>query len=1260
MKTKSIISFLRKVFITLLLVHLFTIRIFAQGGSCTNPLPVTPSLQQTTICAISNPDSSFWISFTAIDTLIFFLNNYDANTSLKVKEVNLYNGNCSNLHLLSTEGFSNAPDSVVSTSFQHLTLNSNYFVNFKTYGTNANAKIELLYQILQPISNILCTSVATCLTPNLLLNPDFESSQFGFNCTYKKDVTTMVAGSLPHLCNGNFSGDHYTIHNNIIWPFNNSPTSAGTFIGDHTPLNAPSHNGYFLMVDPHSGWGEKNCWMQNAIPVVPGTTYFFKFFARTMNKQNLSWFNYSTVNIYVNGSTLIGTIYPDKYNWTEYCFDYHHPIGGASTIDIRIAASPNLQASSGFWGLCDFAIDDLFFGTTNPSPCCINPSLTTPQIPLTQNITQLLSSPLGSEIAVKTGVTLTVNSNVTLSNYHIYFEPGSKIDIVGPSGELHLDNVHLQGCGGTWLGVICNNGGKIYTDNNTLIEGAGIGIKVLGGSFYSIKNTILNRNTENMYISAAPNYNGCSISNSIFTSRVIPHGTTVSSLKAPVGDFDYLSTLPSTSYTKYGIHAVNVYTTNTNGLTPAYNLKIGEPLLGKDQENVFDNLGAGIYASKCNILIQNNLFENMRSSITSLGRGVYSINATMNTLLDIKIGGMGINESNRFKDLGEGIDISGYRNSILQKNIFTNTKDPSISGTDYGRFGISIRTNQAYMSWKLYLNCSFNQISNYTEGVFWDKLGCSEINADINYNIIKANPLFLTSCTKAIDLKALPYTMKFSNSYIKVMANTITNVDNGILAEGFTIGLQNNYDNNSINIRDNIAIELKYNPYKSNIIYSGIKLTQCHAANIASNNNISSSSIANRNMYGIFVDASTNCKITCNTVSYIGKCFGFMGFCEMYGGILGSPGGFRNNTMCGASIGISLETNAVIGEQGTLSHASDNRWIGNCGLGIALPAFNINTQFPKFWARKTSLAIYSPITSAINFWPSNDVCDVSCNYNNLLPAEMLIEPGTLTTDELEAILKNINQYEVLEAEAKWMDQQKAYEAIMRDSLLSNSNDSNITEFKDSLKNETINDIYQIQELTKHNMMSMAKVLQQNMVPSNAIEENYKIFFDLYLRFLNDSTLQDDSSKVSMFIDALIPVAAQCPNQGGPAVVSARTLLSFVSHELYNFERDCNVEKSNERRAFSAFEKAANNITVEQFSLAPNPTDGHLKFIYTLAKPATLVIKDILGNQLYKTNLNEKENEIYTNVEFLNSGYYTFCVLFENQVLFSQKLIKIGK
>jgi len=182
---------------------------------------------------------------------------------------------------------------------------------------------------------------------------------------------------------------------------------------------------------------------------------------------------------------------------------------------------------------------------------------------------------------------------------------------------------------------------------------------------------------------------------------------------------------------------------------------------------------------------------------------------------------------------------------------------------------------------------------------------------------------------------------------------------------------------------------------------------------------------------------------------------------------------------------------------------------------------------------------------------------------------------------------------------------------------------------------------EVETKIKEQNYAVANTLLQGITPALTSEENYKLFYTYYQKYI-DSTL---TTQDSIAIDSL---ARQCPELGGIAVYKFETLRASVFGAFNSTVFHCELPnvQATQRVAHSATGINKNNKTkYNAITIAPNPSNGSfsIKGNYTTADNLTYEVYSIDGKLMYVDKLIFYEGISVLNLN-LNNGIYTIKVL----------------
>jgi hypothetical protein len=441
------------------------------------------------------------------------------------------------------------------------------------------------------------------------------------------------------------------------------------------------------------------------------------------------------------------------------------------------------------------------------------------------------------------------------------------------------------------------------------------------------------------------------IVNTIFTNRDFVSGPTSGSA-SPSGYYPFSwpanaslqITAPSPTdpvfgldaYTKTGLNQTGIELDNIgssaiavagSGMTPdvyAYNdavIGINSPDPSFGMTNIFDNYSFGVQLVSSNAQFYNNTFR--ETHLSGLWYANYS-----SQINDLNVlGNNSDNSNNRFYNCaGEAIYIGAGspRDFKCINGQFTGV---------YGTAGIAMYLNPDGNSTRGNYSINNNFIYNYYSGIVLMYSGSptySILNGStkINNNIIRGK-------TGASYPEGTIYGIWFddynrvygpggSNGIVNIMSNSITGVEMGI--DVYSLNQNTYVNNNQISVASYSGTGLGW--------ISGIFLNSVQYLQTVQNNTIGGFGYScSPTAQGIVCDAvglaTNSADISCNSVHDVNSGFLFMNTNYLQ---------WHENQMVRNQIGMDMESNAVIGTQGTSTNPMDNHWDVGVGCSICVPS----------------------------------------------------------------------------------------------------------------------------------------------------------------------------------------------------------------------------------------------------------------------------------------------------------------------------------
>jgi hypothetical protein len=410
---------------------------------------------------------------------------------------------------------------------------------------------------------------------------------------------------------------------------------------------------------------------------------------------------------------------------------------------------------------------------------------------------------------------------------------------------------------------------------------------------------------------------------------------------------------------------------------------------------------------------------------------------------------------------------------------------------------------------------------------------------------------------------------------------------------------------------------------------------------------------------GIRVENSNNANIYCNEAGNVS-----MGL--WLGGLMPTPV-VKGNIMDSCWDQMFLNWNPGLGIQGNLTAPSDNEWT-TLPVAANTYAWNSNSSGTTFFTR--GFGIYDPTINGNNIFLPCHIIDSASGSNFCSPAPDAIEYSPDERGYESRIAgdsipwgDNLDAY-------KWLAKQYLFGRFKEDStlasqnsVLQNANDSlsqtNIATIKtvaDTIANAdtiVVNDSLKIiqDSILQQQAIASATTINNAMDPSVTIEQNYKTVNAIYLNTIAvgiDTFTNEQQS-------GLINIANQCPYTGGPAVYSARIMLSIVNIIILNYDGCENYNPDNNARLMR---KDSSNFVLSFGKLYPNPNDGNMQYDYNLpsGKTGELSIFNVLGVRIATYYLKLGINSLIIDQTTLSNGVYIYKVIVNNTLVSENKLI----
>jgi hypothetical protein len=675
--------------------------------------------------------------------------------------------------------------------------------------------------------------------------------------------------------------------------------------------------------------------------------------------------------------------------------------------------------------------------------------------------------------------------------------------------------------------------------------------------------------------------NNTSLSNVYINNVTFSQTHTSAFLKAP---------FPPNQKPSAGIELSNVgLTLNASSTTPVYReFKMGDAY----NMSIFDNLRIGVSLKNSNFTTVNSVFQNTNGS---KGIGIYATaESDKNNRLQV-LPVLAMAGNNKFVDCGRAISSSNYFEVNIQYSDIRSSQVDNISSTEMQ--GIQLASNR-YKNYRILNNSLYNvrtaismtaTNSNYNiSGI--PKFGQYVGKINVDFNTIRPNfagvSLSGQYVENAIFLQNIGQLTEYAND--NNQDQTIISANGNTLEACRGIYYNNWYKVNS-QIQNN-SISVNYNQYVNPIFY-GISISNCLSHNnsfIRSNTitgfytpSTNNNPLSDPNLTGIVTSLSPSFSVTCNSTNKTVRGIGFNG---------GNTGTiFKNNTMQNHRYGFFLDNNGIINQQGSLTAPADNRWMGTWLPGNFKTAIlgGSSAQNSKIYIRTASA--YNPDGSGESFTFQYNDTKYSIQNGSLIEspnASLPILPclQSLLASDKKIALEKVALDQIIYSEdfnnlgekMRYINKQFLYTNLKEDSTYRDSS-LILNDFYTNYLSSTYETIHWINKHLEKGDLLNAVLSNEAFVPVNNIEENFKKYHEIYIKYYQQTILnQQDSTNLK-------ELAEKCPFSEGSVIYKARALYNLIFGKNDVFSDDC--ISSN----FSKLMTQASEIeSSDELILYPNP------------------------------------------------------------------------
>jgi len=1022
---------------------------------------------------------------------------------------------------------------------------------------------------------------------------------------------TIVAQAVPpFICSGSTAtlSAYYGSPAGYTWA-----TSTGTFSGALVQIT-PSVTTSYTVTTPQS------CGTSSAVVTVTVTSSTF-----TANLTGNTFICSGSSSVLTASASAAGTF---TYNWSP---------AAPNTQTISIAPADNVTYSCTLTNGCGTASVTACVDITS-SLCCTACGESIPYNSYVNSGSPYANLSNGSLCISGTAF---INTNVTWTNMTVRMSSAARIIIIG-GNTLTLNGCKLFSCQDMWEGIILQIGSgspaaqpKIVA-TNTSIEDAYRAI------FYDVQNNPYNDNVSCRNTIFNKNYIGICLSNSpsrIGSVYINDQCSFTSSITA---------TSPGTSLKCNGWYTPIIRPRGFAGVYfSAFTNSITIGGTSSAVNTLYENLDYGYYGINSMVRMFYSTFNNMSgnsSGSVPVGVGVCAINPTNQTTSLANVFNC------TFKNVWNGVYISDINNYEIMNSTFSITPTGLLAcaGNCVGEAAVqAINPVIAYTH--------NNSIYNFSTGVShnYSVPSATTYSLGVAQNTITANSGGY--CGQAVSVQSSINTYTNANTTLKISANVMSAVSNGIYANNIKCGLR--ISANTVGLQ-----------YASTGAYAGIKFTGTENA-MVDNNTVSSTNTANTGLRGMYYQLSPGCFTQCNTVSNVGQGFVFEGNC------LSNYTGFVNNTINTANDGLYIVTNGVYGQQGgSLRHASGNQWLGTFtnsktlirdASAIYSPMYvrnNANELPAPQTLNKTAGSISQQFID--NYGPAPGNSPASLFVYNFPPIGcpapytgwMRTAQADTTGQAYIKLLNDSSLYRLLQGpgpDAVIPDETKELNNAYVYNLMDNgytTAHAGLNAFYAARQDSTIGTYGDVDSLITARNFYAAHTQNTAAVATTVIQQNQQFINTILLKYLQKT----DTVFTQTEMDDLTALAVKCPLSNGTSVYQARSLVCALKKQNIPFTDDCDFTNKENRKANTHTGMSAN----DSYVLFPNPNNGAMTLTYKAANDATLSIYDVSGRVLYKHTLSKEQSALQLQAK-LAEGIYIYSIMDDaGAVLKTGKLVII--
>ena len=228
-------------------------------------------------------------------------------------------------------------------------------------------------------------------------------------------------------------------------------------------------------------------------------------------------------------------------------------------------------------------------------------------------------------------------------------------------------------------------------------------------------------------------------------------------------------------------------------------------------------------------------------------------------------------------------------------------------------------------------------------------------------------------------------------------------------------------------------------------------------------------------------------------------------------------------------------------------------------------------------------------------------------------------------------------------------------------LLPTAINAELQKFKKDVDNSNMGKLDRIGKIACHDTCKATLLSAKNncnsIIPENDVEKNFKIINSIILA----KRAVERKKFTSEEINSIKAIANLCPFSDGPAVYSARVLMTRIDKVYLHYKNEC--ERTNYLGGYNKWEGSEEEESIlldtsNTVLIYPNPTMDILNIAVKLEEGQTgsLEIYNLQDKKIIQHKLLGDQNIIST--KQLNSGIYFYRIYIDNNLKKTDKLIII--